>query len=171
MIPPSRSSRPMKITTARTFTSEASAPGAGRCGTPWGLALVGVFMHDGELQSGILLWKEWQALEPMQKEAEPDAAHAEQGCKIRPAHVNASFFRAGPHHPKDIHQVGEKNHAGQEGEAIELSFGGTEQQQEKRNEKMKEGEENDNPSPTARGAAHIPGNLVRQIAGPDNEHL
>src|SRR3954465_973714 len=118
MIPPSRRRRPMNIKTPRTFTSEASASGAGRCGMPWGLALVGVFMHDRELQSGILLRKQRQALELAQKEAEPNSAHTDQGCKIRPAHVNADLFRARPYHPKDIHDVREKDHAGQNRQTI-----------------------------------------------------
>src|SRR3954470_11170362 len=122
MIPPSRRSRPMNIRTPRTFTSEVSASGAGRCGRPWGLALVGVFMHDRELQSRILLRKQRQALELTQKEAEPNSAHTEQSCEIRPAHVNADLACARPHHPKDVHDVREKDHAGQNRETIELPF-------------------------------------------------
>src|SRR6185437_17073098 len=106
-----------------------------------------------------------------QEIAHPHAAHADGRGEIKPVQRNAVLMQRWHHQPIGIHDVNDEKQDRQGGDGGHALFDSTKQQQEKREEKVEQGNGADDGSPVAADAMPIPVEFMRQIAGINNQEL
>src|SRR5271166_3278234 len=100
----------------------------------------------------------------------PEAANAGNDREVHPAHMKRGT-QCRFNMPKDIDHTHQYDPGGDPNQSVRLALQLAREQQRERHRELEYREEQAHLSPSNIHAAHIPGNLFGQVAGPDDEPL
>src|SRR3954463_11641451 len=95
------------------------------------------------------------------KNSAPDAPDAQAGRRVGPVKLKRIKCRCDD--PKNIEDLGDKHQTGYPGKGADILFDRPEQQEEKRDQEMEDGDGADKPFPSAGGPVQVPGDLMRLV--------
>src|SRR2546425_4587496 len=145
-------------TTPRTLASLDSWP---RCSV--------VSMPECLAEQRVVHREERSAVELPAEGREPDAAESDGRCQVHPVERQPVRLEVRHDEPEEVDVAHAEDARGHEEES--MTFHGAREEEDERHREVEDDERDGDRRPAALLPAEIPGDLLRQVAGPDEEIL
>src|SRR5437899_9727444 len=126
-------------------------------------------MSECLAEQWVVEWKERSAIELPAEGREPDAAESDGRCQVQPVERQPVRLEVRHDEPEEIDVAHTEDARGHEEERVTLH--GAEEEEDERHREVEGDERDGDRRPAALLAAEIPGDLLRQVAGPDEQIL
>src|SRR2546425_3492420 len=164
----------MNFSTLALLTSRASNATSWWMGRPerFSGSCASVLMAlDGFLQPGIAQRQERPVFQLLRKPEQPNAADAERRGNVQPAQVKRLRREVRSRQPKEIHGAHQNDECGEPGQEFRAALQIARKKQEERQREVKDQQNNRNGTPASIQPRAIKRDLLREVAGPDDQEL
>src|SRR6266496_5657360 len=128
-------------------------------------------MSQRLLELGVVQRQERPLAELPRKDGEPEPADSDRSENVHPVEPEAVPGERRLRQPEDLHQLHENDEPRDRREDARIAVGGRGQEHQEGKDEVEEQDRDGDPAPASLQAAQVPGDLLRQVSGPDNQVL
>src|SRR5206468_3130593 len=138
---------------------------------PAAMSLSTLVVAQGFFEMWIADRQQRPALEPPDEECQPYPSQTYRGGQIHPVHRERLAVESRRNQPEKIDETHDDYRGRQAGKETCAALQIARQEQEKRQRKVEENQNQSYPLPAPVQPARVPGDLLREVAGPDDQIL